>query len=350
MFIDYVKIFCKGGDGGNGCVSFRREKYVPRGGPDGGDGGKGGDVVLVADPHLLTLYDLRLHPHLRGERGRHGQGSGRHGRSGRDLVVHVPVGTIVREGDRVLADLCRPGQRFVVARGGRGGRGNARFASPTNRAPRHCEPGETGEERTVVLELKLIADVGLVGLPNAGKSTLLSRLTAATPKIAPYPFTTRQPALGVLEHGFDRRLIIADIPGLIEGAHRGAGLGDRFLRHIERTNLVLHIVAIPSEGEPFEKILDDYKAVREEIRSYSEKLAEKPEIVAINKVDLLKAEKEREELEKILRSHFGDDFLLISALEGIGLKELKDRLFDKMSGKKEGRSPDGDFAQDNAES
>lgn len=329
MFVDYVEVFCKGGDGGNGCVSFRREKYVPRGGPDGGDGGKGGDVVLVADPHLITLYDLRLKPHLRAERGRHGQGNCRHGRSGEDLVVRVPLGTVVREGEKILADLSRPGQRFVVAKGGRGGRGNARFASPTNRAPRRFEEGQPGQERTVALELKLIADIGLVGLPNAGKSTLLRRLTAATPEVAPYPFTTRQPYLGVLERSLDERLTIADIPGLIEGAHKGSGLGDRFLRHIERTKVLVHIVAVKMDDGDLNRLWDDYRIVRGEIAAYSQVLARRPELVVINKIDLLADRARCERIAAIFRAH-GIEPVLISAREGEGLDGLVEKMFAAM--------------------
>lgn len=326
MFVDYVKVLCKGGDGGNGCCSFRREKHVPRGGPDGGDGGNGGDVVFEADPHLVTLYDLRLRPHLRAKRGRHGEGNRRHGRSGEDLTVRVPLGTVVREGDRVLADLSRLQQRFVVAAGGKGGRGNARFATATNQAPRRADPGQPGQERTVHLDLKLIADVGLIGLPNAGKSTLLSQLTAATPKIASYPFTTRQPNLGVLERGFDQRVTIADIPGLIEGAHQGVGLGDRFLRHIERTRILIHLIAVPPEDSEVEKIWADYQAVRHETGAYSAALAAKPEIVAINKIDLVTTEEKREEIASALCEH-GVEALSISARHGEGLDKLVERVF-----------------------
>jgi len=347
VFVDYVKVLCKGGDGGNGCVSFRREKHVPRGGPDGGDGGKGGDVVFEVDPHLATLYDLRLRPHLRAERGRHGKGGGRHGRNGEMLTVRVPMGTVVREGDHILADLSRPSQRFVVAAGGKGGRGNARFATATNRAPRHSEPGQPGQERTVDLDLKLIADVGLVGLPNAGKSTLLSQLTAATPKIADYPFTTRQPYLGVLERGFDRRATIADIPGLIEGAHQGTGLGDRFLRHIERTRILIHLVAVSSaENSELEKLWEDYQAVRREISAYSPALIAKTEIVAINKIDLVETEKKREEIASALREH-GIEAFPISARYGEGLDRLVERIFQCLD--EAGSSQQNDAGQSMAE-
>jgi GTP-binding protein len=242
------------------------------------------------------------------------------------MIVHVPLGTIARERDNVLADLSRPGERFIVAKGGRGGRGNARFASSTNRTPRRCEPGEEGEGRTVSLELKLIADVGLVGLPNAGKSTLLRRLTAATPEVAPYPFTTKQPYLGVLEQGYKRRAILADIPGLIEGAHKGAGLGDRFLRHIERTRILVHLVAVPPDAAAPDRIWDDYQTVRRELASYSEPLADKPEIVAINKIDLLETGEQQKEIASFFRGH-GIEALLISAREGKGLDKVVARVF-----------------------
>jgi GTP-binding protein len=326
VFVDYVEVYCKGGDGGNGCVSFRREKYVPRGGPDGGDGGHGGDVVLIADPHLTTLYDLRLKPHVKAERGRHGQGKKRFGKSGQDLEIKVPIGTIVREGEDVLADLSEPGERFVVARGGRGGKGNARFATATQRAPRHAQPGEEGQERQVVLELKSIADIGLVGLPNAGKSTLLNQLTAATPKVASYPFTTTQPHLGVMAGDGDERITLADIPGLIEGAHTGAGLGDRFLRHIERTTILVHLVAIEPEIEEVTEWLERYRAIRTELTSYSPVLAAKPEILAVNKIDLTTKERLSEILD-LFREN-GREALAISAANGDGLEEMKGRMLE----------------------
>ncbi|MCX8035995.1 MAG: GTPase ObgE [Candidatus Sumerlaeia bacterium] len=329
MFVDYVEISVKGGDGGNGCLAFRREKYVPRGGPSGGDGGKGGDVILEADPHLVTLYDIQLHRHFAAERGRNGEGNCRHGRNGADVVVHVPLGTVVREGETVLADLSRPGERFVVARGGRGGRGNARFATSTNRAPRRHEPGQPGEERHISLEMKMIADVGLIGLPNAGKSTLLRALTAATPEVAPYPFTTKEPHLGVLEQGYDRRAVLADIPGLIEGAHRGMGLGDRFLRHIERTRLLVHLVAVNLENQAVEQYWEDYQTVRREIAAYSTTLASKPEIVVLNKIDLIASRKARRDIEAFLQKQ-GLEPLLISAREREGLSPLVERIFQRL--------------------
>lgn len=283
MFIDVARISVKAGDGGNGCVSFRREKYVPKGGPDGGDGGDGGDVIVEADEHLMTLLDFRYRHRFAAGRGGHGQGANRAGRRGRDVLIRVPVGTIVKDLDsgQVIADLTAHRQRVVVARGGRGGRGNARFATPTNRAPREWEEGQPGEERNLELELKVLADVGLVGLPNAGKSTLLSRLSAARPKVADYPFTTLSPHLGIVK-GNDVSFVMADIPGLIEGAHTGKGLGIQFLRHIERTRmLVLVIDAAAGDAQ------QTYQVLCHELQAYSPALLTKPRLVALNKIDLL---------------------------------------------------------------
>jgi len=284
MFIDRAVIYVKGGDGGNGVVSFRREKFIPKGGPDGGDGGHGGDVILIADEGLSTLLDFQHRRHFRAQRGTHGQGAKRHGKRGGSLVVPVPVGTLVRDAATrdVLADLVQHGQRVVAARGGRGGRGNARFATPTRRAPRQAEPGEPGQERNIELELKLIADVGLVGLPNSGKSTLLSRVSAARPKIADYPFTTTEPYLGVVGLPDGRSFVLADIPGLIEGAHQGAGLGHTFLRHISRTNVLIHVVDLAApERDP----LADFQTVNDELRLYDPALEQRPMLVALNKID-----------------------------------------------------------------
>jgi GTP-binding protein len=284
MFVDEATITVHGGDGGNGCLSFRREKFVPKGGPDGGDGGHGGAVVLVADPHVTTLLAFRYESIFRAERGRHGEGANKSGRSGKDVEVRVPVGTVVAEEGTgsVLVDLSRPGQVFEAARGGRGGRGNARFKTATNRAPRRHEPGEAGETRTLRLELKLLADVGIIGLPNAGKSTLISRISAARPKIADYPFTTLSPNLGVVDRGDERSFVVADIPGLIEGAHRGAGLGHRFLRHVERCRLLLHLVDPTAPGR---SALSDIQTVNEELRLYRDSLARKPQILVLTKAD-----------------------------------------------------------------
>jgi len=283
VFIDRAIITVKGGDGGNGCVSFRREKYVPKGGPDGGDGGNGGDVILVADENLSTLLDFQYRRHFRAQRGSHGEGGHRHGRRGGTLVVPVPVGTVVKDADTgaVLADLVHHGQRVVAARGGRGGRGNARFATPTRRAPRQAEAGQPGEARRVELELRLIADAGLVGFPNAGKSTLLSRVSAARPKIADYPFTTTEPCLGVVGVADGRSFVLADIPGLIEGAHLGAGLGHVFLRHIARTRVLIHLIDLAAGRDP----VCDLQTVNRELRLYDESLKDRPMLVALNKID-----------------------------------------------------------------
>ncbi len=284
MFIDYAKIFVRAGDGGDGCVAFRREKFVPKGGPAGGDGGKGGDVVAVANEHMHTLMDFRYRKKYKAKRGEHGQGSNMTGRGGEDIIIKLPVGTIIRdaETDKILCDLAKPGQRAVLAKGGRGGRGNARFASPTNQAPREWEPGAPGEERELVLELKLIADVGFVGLPNAGKSTLLSRISAATPKIAAYPFTTLNPNLGIVRLDEYRSFVAADIPGLIEGASAGKGLGHQFLRHIERTKVLAILLDISSED-----INADFKALMNELQSYNADLMDKKKIIVYTKSDLL---------------------------------------------------------------
>jgi GTP-binding protein len=286
VFVDEVEIQVRAGDGGRGCVSFRREKFVPRGGPNGGDGGRGGSVIVEADEGLGTLLDFRYRRHYAASRGRHGEGSDRHGASGDDLILRVPVGTTVRDraADIVLGDLTHHGERLGVARGGRGGRGNARFATSTNRAPRRADPGEAGEERLLRLELRLLADVGVVGFPNAGKSTLVSRLSAARPKIADYPFTTLVPTLGLVRLDEERSFVIADVPGLIPGAAEGKGLGLRFLRHLERTRLLVHLLDLdPDTGrDP----VDDWRTIQAELESYSPELAARPQLIAANKIDL----------------------------------------------------------------
>jgi GTP-binding protein len=284
MFVDYAVIHVYGGTGGSGAEAFRREKGVPRGGPSGGDGGRGGDVILRADRHLTTLLDYRYQQHYRAERGQHGQGKNRTGRDGASLILRVPPGTVVRDADtgEFLGELVEHGQELVVARGGRGGRGNAAFATPTNRAPRQWEPGEEGEERRIALELKLIADVGLVGRPNAGKSTFLAAVSAARPKIADYPFTTLTPNLGVVELPDSRSYVVADIPGIIEGAHQGKGLGLRFLRHIERTRTLAYLIPVDSEDAQAE-----YSMLRQELAAYSSELASRPHCVVLTKADLL---------------------------------------------------------------
>jgi GTP-binding protein len=322
MFLDQTKIFVQAGSGGDGCVSFRREKFVPRGGPDGGDGGAGGSVWLEATASLNTLNPFHYRQHFKAERGRHGQGYGRHGADGEDLVLQVPVGTAVFDAEdrsAPIGDLVSPGQRLCVARGGRGGKGNAHFATSTHQAPRFAQPGEAGEQRWLVLELKLLADVAIVGFPNAGKSTLISRLSAARPKIADYPFTTLVPNLGVVRLDEERSFVIADIPGLIEGAHDGAGLGIRFLRHIERTRLLLHLVDVsPASGrDP----VSDLDVVDGELASYSADLALKPQIVVATKIDAAQDRDRVEALEKAARRR-RRPFFPISAVTGDGLPEL----------------------------
>ena len=285
MFIDEARILVKAGDGGNGCLAFRREKYVPRGGPSGGDGGRGGDVTLVSTEHQNTLLQFRFNPEHKAERGRHGEGSQRTGAEGRSLDVQVPVGTVVYDestGER-LYDFTQPGERFIVARGGKGGKGNARFATSTHQAPTEHEPGRPGEEKRLRLELKLLADVGLVGFPNAGKSTLISRISAARPKIADYPFTTLEPNLGVVQFDDFRSFVVADIPGLIEGAHLGHGLGVQFLRHIERTRLLAHLVDV-SEASGRDPV-EDFETVMQELASFSDDLVKKPMILVATKMD-----------------------------------------------------------------
>src|SRR6202162_5238165 len=295
MFIDEAKIRVKAGDGGNGCMAFRREKYVPRGGPSGGDGGKGGDVIMESSERHNTLVHFRFNPEYKAERGRHGEGSNKTGREGEDVLLKVPVGTIVFDEDTggKVYDFSRPDERVVVARGGRGGRGNARFATPVHRAPREHEDGHPGEERVFRLELKLLADVGLVGYPNVGKSTLISRISAARPKIADYPFTTLQPNLGVVAVGEakeERSFVVADIPGLIEGAHTGSGLGTQFLRHIERTRLLVHLVDVSdASGRP--DPVKDVEVINEELASFGAHLDEKPAIMVASKIDVANKEK-----------------------------------------------------------
>ena len=328
MLIDRAKIYVKGGDGGNGILAFRREKFVPRGGPSGGDGGHGGSVVIEATESLNTLLHLRYRPENKAPRGRHGEGSNCHGQSGDDMVIPVPVGTVVMDEltGETLHDFTAPGERFVVAHGGRGGRGNAQFATPTNRAPRHHEDGRPGQERYLLIELKLIADVGLVGLPNAGKSTLISRISAARPKIADYPFTTLEPHLGVVDLGDYRTCVVADIPGLIEGAHEGAGLGDRFLQHIERTKFLVHVVDLASlTTDPIEA----YRTIRHELAAYSPIVADKPEIVVANKIDALDDSVRLAEFRAYCESH-GLEFYAISAVAGTGLQALIYALRRKM--------------------
>ncbi|MBV9958706.1 MAG: GTPase ObgE [Acidobacteria bacterium] len=321
MFIDRTKIRVQGGHGGNGVTAFRREKFVPRGGPSGGDGGRGGSVWLVADESLNTLLHLRYNPEHVADRGRHGEGSNRSGREGADKVVRVPVGTQVYDaltGD-LLYDFTEDGDRWLAASGGRGGFGNSHFATSTNRAPRYHQEGSPGEEREFQLELKLLADVGLVGFPNAGKSTLISTISAAKPKIADYPFTTLEPHLGVVDLGEYRTLVVADIPGLIEGAHQGAGLGDRFLRHVERTKLLLHLVDVSSSSG--RDAVSDYEIINRELEAYNEDLAARPQIVVATKTDALD---EPERLENLRQRAAADGraFYAISSATREGVREL----------------------------
>jgi GTP-binding protein len=322
MLLDEVKITVKAGNGGNGCLAFHREKFVPRGGPSGGDGGRGGDVILVATESYNTLLHLSYNPEHRGGRGRHGEGSNRSGKDGASVEVPVPVGTMVFDaasGD-FLHDLTQPGQRFTAAKAGRGGRGNARFATSTHQTPTEHEPGEPGEERRLRLVLKLIADAGLVGFPNAGKSTLISRISAARPKVADYPFTTLEPHLGVVRMDNERTFVVADIPGLIEGAHEGHGLGIRFLKHIERTRLLLHLVDV-SETTGRDPV-EDFHIILRELASFSSELAAKPMIVVATKIDVAQ-DPERVQVLETLASSLELPFHKISSVTGQGIDELR---------------------------
>jgi Obg family GTPase CgtA len=330
VFIDRAKIKIKAGDGGNGVTAFRREKFVPRGGPSGGDGGRGGDVWLESDEGLNTLLHLRYNPEHKAERGRHGEGSNRHGKDGADATVKVPVGTQVfdAESGNLLYDFTEPEQRFLAAKGGKGGWGNAHFATPTRRAPKYHYTGRPGGEKELQLELKLIADVGLVGFPNAGKSTLISVISAAKPKIADYPFTTLEPNLGVVDLGDFRTFVVADIPGLIEGASTGAGLGDRFLRHIERTKLILHLVDVSSFSgrDPVE----DYEIINRELANYSSELAERPQILVATKIDALDDPERLENLKRrAKKAHV--EFYEISSVTGEGVKDLINAVSARLS-------------------
>jgi GTP-binding protein len=344
MIVDEIDIFVKGGDGGAGCVSFRREKFVPRGGPDGGDGGDGGNVVLEGDRGITTLLDFHYKRHYAAERGQHGKGANKHGRSGADTVLRVPLGTVVSERDsgEALGDLTEPGQHIVAARGARGGRGNARFASSTNRAPRRADLGRAGEERWIHLELKLLADVGVIGRPNVGKSTLVSRVSAARPKIADYPFTTLVPTLGIVRLDEHRSFVIADVPGLIAGAAEGKGLGHRFLRHVERTRLLVHLIDVdPANGrDPIE----DYRTIDDELRAYSAELATRPQIVAASKADVPGTGDRCLMLQRFCAGH-GLPFHAISAVTGAGLTGLLREIGDRLA---DAGSPEGDDARASA--
>ena len=321
MFTDYVKIIAKAGNGGNGAISFRREKYVAAGGPDGGDGGKGGDIYFEVDPDSNTLIDFRYNKKFKAENGKNGEGAHKYGRSGEDLVIKVPIGTIIRDAktNKVLADLSEPAQKELLLAGGRGGKGNSHFATSTRQAPRFAQDGEKGEEKELILELKLLADVGLIGFPNVGKSTFLSMTTSATPKIADYHFTTLEPNLGVVKTDYGDSFVIADIPGIIEGASEGTGLGLQFLRHIERTRLLLHVIDVSgSEGR---NPVQDFHTINEELKKYSEKLSKRKQIIVANKIDVMQDENLYNELEKVAKENNMEIFK-ISAATGEGVSEL----------------------------
>lgn len=327
MFVDRVEIFVKAGDGGRGACTFRREKYVPKGGPDGGDGGDGGSVILRAVPGTDSLAGVIPQKHYRAEKGEPGSGANCHGKRGRDLLLHVPPGTLVYDRDRgnKLRDLAQPGDELIIAKGGRGGRGNKAFATSTNRTPREYQPGTPGEERWILLELKVIADVGLVGLPNAGKSTLLSRLSQAHPEIADYPFTTKTPNLGLVHAGEDYSFVLADLPGLIEGAHSGIGLGHEFLRHVERTRVLVHLVE-PLPSDDSDPVVN-YQTVRRELLLHGQGLEDKPEIVAVSKAELTSSADVRARLEQEL----GKKVLAISAVTGQGLSQLVGEVVEQLN-------------------
>ena len=321
MFTDYVKIIAKAGNGGNGAISFRREKYVAAGGPDGGDGGKGGDIYFEVDPDSNTLIDFRYNKKFKAENGKNGEGAHKYGKSGEDLVIKVPIGTIIRDAktNKVLADLSEPAQKELLLAGGRGGKGNSHFATSTRQAPRFAQDGEKGEEKELILELKLLADVGLIGFPNVGKSTFLSMTTSATPKIADYHFTTLEPNLGVVKTDYGDSFVIADIPGIIEGASEGTGLGLQFLRHIERTRLLLHVIDVSgSEGR---NPVQDFHTINEELKKYSEKLSKRKQIIVANKIDVMQDENLYKELEKVAKENNMEIFK-ISAATGEGVSEL----------------------------
>ena len=325
-FLDQAKIYLEAGDGGNGCMSFRREKYIEYGGPNGGDGGNGGNIIFKAVRNLNTLIDFRYQQHFRAEKGRPGEGSERTGRSGKDLIIKVPVGTEILAEDKqtLIADMITDGQEVLVAKGGRGGWGNVHFKSSTNQAPERADPGKPGEQMAVWLRLKLIADIGLIGFPNAGKSTLLSVLTAARPKIANYPFTTLHPNLGVF-YIYDREYVIADLPGLIEGASEGVGLGHRFLGHAERCKVVLHLI----DGAQ-DDVVDAYKTIQKELKNYGDVLDKKPEIVVLNKIDSLSQE-EIDKKVKELKKASKNEVIAISGVAKIGLDDLKNKIFEVLN-------------------
>ncbi len=345
MFTDYAKIIIKSGDGGNGAVSFRREKYVAAGGPDGGDGGRGGSIYFIVDPDSNTLVDFRFKKKFKAENGKNGEGARRYGKSGEDLYVKVPIGTLIKDAEtgKIIADLSHKGQKELILPGGRGGKGNSHFATSTRQAPRFSQDGEKGIEKEVILELKLLADVGLIGFPNVGKSTFLSKTTSATPKIADYHFTTLEPNLGVVKNDYGESFVIADIPGIIEGASNGTGLGLQFLRHIERTRLLLHVIDV--SGIEGRNPVDDFKTINEELKSYSEKLSKRKQIIVANKIDSMQDENLYNDLEKLAKKN-NIEIFKISAVTGEGISELlkrvsqvlkelpKEELYDEVEDKK----------------
>ena len=345
MFTDYAKIIIKSGDGGNGAVSFRREKYVAAGGPDGGDGGRGGSIYFIVDPDSNTLVDFRFKKKFKAENGKNGEGARRYGKSGEDLYVKVPIGTLIKDAEtgKIIADLSHKGQKELILPGGRGGKGNRHFATSTRQAPRFSQDGEKGIEKEVILELKLLADVGLIGFPNVGKSTFLSKTTSATPKIADYHFTTLEPNLGVVKNDYGESFVIADIPGIIEGASNGTGLGLQFLRHIERTRLLLHVIDV--SGIEGRNPVDDFKTINEELKSYSEKLSKRKQIIVANKIDSMQDENLYNDLEKLAKKN-NIEIFKISAVTGEGISELlkrvsqvlkelpKEELYDEVEDKK----------------
>ena len=331
-FIDEAIITIQSGDGGRGCVSFRREKYIPRGGPDGGDGGKGGDIVLRASSRKRTLYQFRYRKHFKAKNGAHGQGKQKTGKNSQDLVIELPPGTLVTDADteQVITDLIKCGETVVLARGGRGGQGNARFKTSTHRTPRLAQPGEPGETKTLKLELKLLADVGIIGLPNAGKSTLIAAVSAARPKTGNYPFTTLFPSLGVVQTDWAEPFVVADIPGLIKGAHKGTGLGIRFLRHIERTRILVHLIDVSAVDR--DNPLHAYCTVNEELVMYNRKLMEKPQIVVLNKIDLPDVREASKKFQSALKEK---QVILVSALTGQGIENLNSKIIQLLDSSNE---------------
>lgn len=331
-FIDEAMITVQSGHGGKGCVSFRREKFIPRGGPDGGDGGKGGDIILITTSRKRTLYHFKYQKHFKAENGAHGQGKQKTGKNGRNLTIELPPGTLVIDADTglLIKDLVDTDETFVILKGGRGGQGNTKFKTSTHRTPRFAQPGEPGETRTLKLELKLLADVGIIGLPNAGKSTLITAISSARPKIADYPFTTLTPSLGVVQTNWAEPFVVADIPGLIKGAHQGTGLGIKFLRHIERTRILIHLIDV-SSIDPDDP-LHQYHTINQELVMYDEKLVKKPQIVVLNKLDLPGVRKAAEIFQSALKDK---KVLLISALSGQGLEQLKSQIVQLLDGNDE---------------